>query len=35
MMALSVQPKVPKEDTRKDITFGFALHGIDRVAVGV
>jgi hypothetical protein len=26
---------VPKENTRKDITFGFALYGIDRVAVGV
>jgi hypothetical protein len=35
MMALSAQPKVPKENTRKDITFGFALYGIDRVAAGV
>jgi hypothetical protein len=35
MMALSALPKAPKENTRKDITFGFALYGIDRVVVGV
>jgi hypothetical protein len=28
MMALSAQPAAPKENTRKDITFGFAQYGL-------